>query len=74
MQVTTDIFEKVCCLMALISLVAFAAGTHSWTLAICFFGIFAVQKDNYKMMFPFIDKGYSWDEFWKDKEYMLNTL
>tara|TARA_B100001063_G_scaffold9557_1_gene7518 strand:- start:1332 stop:2375 length:1044 start_codon:yes stop_codon:yes gene_type:complete len=27
-----------------------------------------------KMMFPFIDKGYSWDEFWKDKEYMLNTF
>ena len=40
--------------MALISLVAFAAGTQSWTLAICFFGIFAVQKDNYKMMFPFM--------------------
>ncbi len=27
-----------------------------------------------KMMFPFIDKGYSWDEFWQDKEYMLNTF
>lgn len=27
-----------------------------------------------KMMFPFIDKGYSWDEFWVDKEYMLNTF
>lgn len=54
MQVTVDIFEKLCCLMAFISMVAYAGGTHTWTLAICFFGIFAVQKDNYKMMFPFV--------------------
>ena len=54
MQVTVDIFEKLCCLMAFISMVAYAGGTHTWTLAICFFGIFAVQKENYKMMFPFV--------------------
>ncbi len=27
-----------------------------------------------KMMFNFADKGYSWEEFWKDKEYMLNVV
>lgn len=27
-----------------------------------------------KMMFNFADKGYSWNEFWEDKEYMLNSI
>lgn len=35
-------------------MVAFGGGTHSWTLPISFFGIYAVQKDNHNMMFPFI--------------------
>lgn len=26
-----------------------------------------------KMMFNFIDRGYSWNEFWEDKNYMLNN-
>jgi|TARA_B110000114_G_scaffold28788_1_gene29244 hypothetical protein len=26
-----------------------------------------------KMMFNFIDRGYSWSEFWEDKNYMLNN-
>ena len=26
-----------------------------------------------KMMFNFIDRGYSWKEFWEDKNYMLNN-
>lgn len=26
-----------------------------------------------KMMFPFADKGYSWDEFWEDKESMFKN-
>lgn len=26
-----------------------------------------------KMMFTFVDRGYSWQEFWDDKEYMLNN-
>lgn len=27
-----------------------------------------------KMMFNFADKGYSWDEFWEDRNYMFNSL
>jgi hypothetical protein len=27
-----------------------------------------------KMMFNFADRGYSWDEFWEDKEYMLKSV
>ena len=26
-----------------------------------------------KMMFNFADRGYSWSEFWEDKNYMLNN-
>jgi len=25
------------------------------------------------MMFNFADKGYSWSEFWEDKNYMINN-
>jgi hypothetical protein len=27
-----------------------------------------------KMMFNFADRGYSWNEFWEDKNYMLDTM
>lgn len=27
-----------------------------------------------KMMFNFVDQGYSWNEFWEDREYMFNTI
>ena len=54
MLVSKDNFEKLSCVEAFISMVAFGGGTHSWTLPISFFGIYAVQKDNHNMMFPSI--------------------
>ena len=54
MLVSKDNFEKLSCVEAFISMVAFGGGTHSWTLPISFFGIYAVQKDNRNMMFPSI--------------------
>ena len=55
MLVSKDNFEKLSCVEAFISMVAFGGGTHSWTLPISFFfEFYAVQKDNRNMMFPSI--------------------
>jgi hypothetical protein len=57
MQVDKAFFHKILFTTALLSMIAFAAGTIAYTLPIAFFGIYATneaEKGNGDLMVPFI--------------------